>query len=152
MTLSLWARRPAPHTGFGYQFNTSVKFMTITGRGEPLPDWTGGPQINQFRILGSGRMQTQRGPRMPYELAVRLWLPDAREVEELHLMQGREASLWLYWGITKTLGGALESIAGIDYLRLDDVMLLSVQDDGTLEYGVNQVSVTFQVPVEGAAS
>ena len=133
-----------PHTGFGTASNTSVKFG-ILQPDRTLLDWQGRRNITQLPILGSGRVVTQRGQRVPYEIALRLWFADREALEAMDALQGERATLWYSWKIgTKRLDGTLDHIAGVDYLRLDDVRLLRLEDDAIAIDGTAEATATFQ--------
>ncbi len=133
----------APHTGFGYELNTSVKFRLLRVSGA-VPNWTGAPRIHQFTIPNSDRVITQRSGRTPYQATFRLWFDDSAHLSALDAMAGYRASLWYVWGITVQMGGVLDSIAGVDYLRLDDVLLVNVDTDDVNPNGTAEATVTFQ--------
>jgi hypothetical protein len=139
-----------PFTGFGYATNSSVKFSILAPRNR-MPDWVGGPRLNQFSVRGSSRIITQRDGHDPYLLTLRLELDDMDALERFSAFQGQRASLWYAWGLTKVLDGEKDTVAGAEYLRLDDVLLLPPINDIDMEVigGVVECTATFQKQEQG---
>lgn len=138
----------APFTGFGATTNTSVKFGILLpgGANDTLPQWSGGPRLNQFTIRHSSRVVTQTDGRDPYTVTWRLWFDDVESLEALDALQGTRATLWYTERLTKRIGGEVVNLAGHDYLQLTDVLLVRIDPRSEVRHvdGSCEATVTFQ--------
>lgn len=145
--------RRYPHTGFGDDFDTAIKFMLIRNpQSDPEHSWDAGtPRITTFTIRHSNDVIFQNDGRDPYEMTVRLWFPDVAALEAMTSAQGATATLRYAWGITDTVGGSLETIAGRAYLALPETQLVSLTERMLAHGKPPAATATFRRSV-GAAS
>lgn len=133
----------APFTGFGDDYNTSIKFqIEYPSRG--FPHWAGGPKLSQHTIANSDRVVTQYHGRTPWRISLTLWLATIDELEALDGLQGRRHTLRYLWGLSKRVGGAKETILSIDYLTLPGTLLVALTDEVIAVDGVCEVTATFE--------
>lgn len=133
----------APFTGFGNDTNSSVKFGILFD-GNTLPNWTGGPRISQWAVANSDRTITQVNGRDPWTITLSLEFERVADLELLDGLQGQRATLRYIAGITKTVGGTVETLQGTRYLTLPDTLLLGITNDVIEVDGTCTCDATFQ--------
>lgn len=132
----------APFTGFGDDTNHSVKF-TIEHPEQKFPQWQGGPRLGSIEIPNSDRTIVQNMGRTP---RVVTWLLSFATLEDAALMdslQGTAHTLRYLYGITLPVGGTHEVIAGIEYLKLPDTLLVGLTSPAE-DNGYWEAVATFQ--------
>ena len=140
-----WIDRRFPFTGFGDDPDLSVKFITITGWNDPIPDWSGGDaKLSEHDIHNSDDQVTQYHGRKPWILTARLWFGDPDDMEIMDALQGQPHTLRLRWGLTKRAGGYQETRNHRQYLVLPDTLLVSLKDQETRVDGTPQAVATFR--------
>jgi hypothetical protein len=126
-------RTYAPYTGFGLDPDESIKFTIGQGRGgTAAADWTGGePRMAILLPENSNDAITQFKGREPRTVQWRLWFESRDDLMLMDSVQGRYSTLRYKWGLTSTVGGVLETIDGIPYLKLERTLLLALSDQQT---------------------
>ena len=137
----------APYTGFGDDPNTAVKFGIRRSNQYTAPDWSGGPRETVKRIPGSSRVNIRTTGRDPYTVSFRLHFQTHDEFERFNALQGTTATLRYPWGVTKTVGGTYDYRAGVAYLAIPGVRLMSLTDE---EIGPEYAEVTATFMKEAA--
>lgn len=137
--------RRYPHTGFGDEPNTSIKFMMIRRGNDPDYGWQGGtPRINTFSIRHSNDGISQHDGFDPYVMTVRLWFPDRASLLAMTAVQGAAATLRYNAELTEAIGGEIVTIAGRRYLELPEVELVSLTDRITPRQTPPEAVATFR--------
>ena len=135
--------RRDPFVGFGDDTNSSIKFQVVAAGGK-VADWSGGPRMQQFPVANSDRTITQVTGRDPWEITLTLLLDSATDIELLDGVQGQRATLRILFGVTKTVGGTVETLQGIRYLKLPDTLLMKVGKITRYPSGQRTADATFQ--------
>jgi hypothetical protein len=98
----------------------------------------------RLTILNSDRIVRQRLGRAPWRVTFRLHLRSAEDLAALDAMQGERTTLWYRWGMTGGAGGVHERILGVDYLRLDDTVLVEMSERVLQIGGGAECTATFE--------
>lgn len=140
----------APYTGFGYDYQTSVKFGILWPESN-FPTWTSKPILTRKMVGNSGDYHTQFHGREPWNCTFRLLFGSIEEVEFFDAMVGQEATLWYRAGLGKSLDGTRRAIGGVDYLVLPFTTLDDINNE-TYEFdGHCEVSASFTHPYGDSA-
>lgn len=142
--------RIAPHTGFGDDPETAIRFAIQRESGYRVADWSGGPRLS-VKTIGSSVAIRNMG-RDPYRVTWTLRLPDRAQFARLDAAQGTSATLRYPYGVTRDLDGDHERIAGVDYLILPATRLLTIGEPVIQADGQVEVTATFLRPYAGGAS
>ena len=137
--------RRYPHTGFGDEPNTAIKFMLIRRGNDPEYGWQGGEaRVNTFSIRHSNDLVTQYDGMDPYVMTARLWFPDRASLLAMTAVQGTSATLRYNAELTENIGGDIVTIAGRTYLELTGVQLVSLTDRITPRQTPPEAVATFR--------
>ena len=142
--------RRYPFTGFGDDPAAAIKFMLIRYLNrDPEYGWEGGDaKLATFEPLHSNDTVTQYGGMGPMTFTTKLWFRDARDLEALLTVRGRQATLRYAWGLTTTAGGHKQTLPdGRSYLVLPETTLLTVTDVQTPRGRQPECTATFRRPV-----
>ena len=140
-----WLMRRYPFTGFGDHPATSVKFLTITGVNDPIPNWSGGDaKLTYHDIHNSDIQATEYHGRAPWEIELRLWFGSMDDLALMDSLQGQPHTLRLRWGLTHRAGGYKEPRNGTDYLVLPDTLLVGLSEQETQFDGTAMATATFR--------
>lgn len=140
-----WDRTFAPHTGYGNDYNTSVKFTIQQNRDFGFPSWTGGtPKLSEHDHVNGDNFSLQYHGHAPRRWEIRVDLESETDLDRLAAQAGQTfADLRYVVGLTRTLDGTVEEISGIHYLTLHDVFLASVTDEIVYEDGGCEATLAF---------
>jgi hypothetical protein len=145
MALFDWNERPSPHTGYGDEPATSIKFVHFTGWRDPMPNWQGGaPKLSNHAIGNSDDEVVQYHGKQPWTLTLRMWFATLNDLELMDAVTGRPSTLRIRWGLVNRAGGHKATIGSTDYLVLPDTLLVSLTNRETPTLGFPEATATFR--------
>lgn len=133
----------APHTGFGDDYNTSVKFTIDQPDGLGFPSWSGGPRNTEHDHVNGDGLSIQYHGKLPRTLEFQASFDNEYELENLESLIGTQATLRYRQGLTRRVGGVEEEIAGIMYLALPETYLRWVSNQIILEDETCEATLSF---------
>jgi hypothetical protein len=133
----------APHTGFGVDYNSSVKFTIDHPDGLGFPSWAGGSKNTEHDHANGDGISIQYHGKKPWSINFMASFDNEYDLERVEEMIGTQATLRYRQGLTRRVGGIEEEIAGVMYLTLSDTYLRWVSESVLYEDGTCEALLSF---------